>query len=71
MTIHDKSALRMPSGASGERRVNMPARKTSTSGRSFMLPLLWVFVLIAVYWLLTEWRALPGLLATIKAGLFH
>ncbi len=49
----------------------MAARKTSPSGRSFMLPLLWVFVLIAIYWLLVEWRTLPGIVAAIKAGLLH
>lgn len=49
----------------------MAARKTSPSGRSFMLPLLWVILLIAVYWLLSEWRSLPSLLASLKLGFLH
>jgi hypothetical protein len=48
----------------------MALRKTSPS-RSFMLPLLWVFLLIATYWLLSEWRDLPAFLAALKAAFLH
>jgi hypothetical protein len=36
-----------------------------------MLPLLWVFLLVATYWILAEWKALPAVLATLKAGFLH
>ncbi len=36
-----------------------------------MLPLLWVFVLIAAYWLLAEWHTLSGLLASLRLGFLH
>jgi hypothetical protein len=36
-----------------------------------MLPLLWVALLIATYWLLAEWPTLPNMFATIKAGFLH
>ncbi|MBS0642765.1 MAG: hypothetical protein JSS43_23115 [Proteobacteria bacterium] len=49
----------------------MAMRKTIPSGRSFMLPLLWVFLLIAAYWVLAEWQMLPGMLAAFKASVFH
>jgi hypothetical protein len=69
--LRHQVAHRMPSGAFWRTEEQMPLRKTSSSGRSFMLPLLWVFFLIALYWLLTEWQMLPGILAAAKAGLFR
>ena len=49
----------------------MAARRISTGSRGFLLPLLWVFLLVATYWLLAEWQSLPNLLASMKAGFPH
>lgn len=46
----------------------MALRKTTPSGRNLMLPLLWVLLLIATYWLLAEWHALPHMLAALSAN---
>jgi hypothetical protein len=34
-----------------------------------MLPLLWVFILVACYVVLADWDALPNVFASIEAGL--
>jgi hypothetical protein len=36
-----------------------------------MLPLVWVALLIAMYWVLSEWQSLPNVLASVKAGFLH
>ena len=49
----------------------MGSRKISSGSRNFMLPLVWVALLIAMYWVLSDWQSLPNALASVKAGFFH
>jgi len=37
-----------------------------------MLPLLWAFALVAIYWLALNWQTLPSILISLKMSLhFH
>ncbi len=45
------------------------ARKEIQSSRAYAGPVLWVFLLIACYWILAEWPDLPRLLAAVRADL--
>jgi hypothetical protein len=49
----------------------MTSRKLSSGSKTFMLPLLWVVLLIATYWVLSDWESLPNVLASVKAGFLH
>ncbi len=48
----------------------MPPRKETSGTRAYAVPLLWVILLIACYWLLADWPDLSKLLASFKTG-FH
>jgi hypothetical protein len=63
--------MQTPKAPQGGWRFFMAARKSSSTGRSFLLPLLWILLLLAVYWLLIEWRSLPGLVSTLELGFFR
>jgi hypothetical protein len=47
----------------------MALRKAHQGSRALALSLLWVCLLIACYWVLSEWQHLPRMLSTLKAGL--
>ena len=72
MTIsHAEAPLGRSLGAVRRRERLMAMRKISPTGRSFMLPLLWVVLLLVTYVVLSQWEALPSIFTSMKAGFFH
>jgi hypothetical protein len=47
----------------------MSPRKETHGSRAYAIPLFWVFILMAAYWLLVEWPDLPRMLASLKSGI--
>jgi hypothetical protein len=44
-------------------------KKDEFSGRAFAMPVLWILVLLAGYWLIVDWETLPQLLTDTLAKL--
>lgn len=44
-------------------------RKDEFSGRAFAMPVLWIIVLLAGYWLISDWQELPQIFSATLAKL--
>jgi hypothetical protein len=44
-------------------------KKDELSGRAFAVPVLWIIVLLAGYWLISDWQELPQILSDTLAKL--
>lgn len=39
------------------------------SSRAYFVPVLWILALVAVYYVLADWQAVPGLIASTLAAI--
>jgi hypothetical protein len=44
-------------------------KKDELSGRAFAVPVLWIVVLLAGYWVISDWQSLPRLFTDTLAKL--
>jgi hypothetical protein len=44
-------------------------RKDELSGRAFAIPVVWIIVLLAGYWLISDWQLLPQMFSDTLAKL--
>ncbi len=43
--------------------------RSTLSARTFLVPVAWIVALVASYWVLAEWQALPNLISNAIAAI--
>jgi hypothetical protein len=43
--------------------------RSGLSARAFLVPMAWIVALLAGYWVLADWQALPGLITATFTGI--